>query len=145
LRAAQNNNPGAISYQWIPSNEYIQAAIALGAFIGNLFKLDVLGHGNIATCLNTVMQNFVAFEHVLATQALVRHTGFRYWCINGEGTEGIRQFESVLITLADRLHDKMSVLRRTLGTGEVKQVVGGILMRCDVWLQELQIALHAQQ
>lgn len=91
-----------------------------------------------------VMQNLVAFEHVEAIQALLAHTGPMYWILNGEGSEGIHRFTGMLLRLADQLHDEMSVLRRVLGIGEVKKIVGGIIMKCDMWLEQLQAeeALH---
>jgi hypothetical protein len=136
--ATQNNNPEAISYQWIPSLEYIRVAIALGAFIGDLFTQGMVTCSNMTACLNKVMENLVAFEHVEAIQALIAHAGPTYWFFSGEGSEGIRRFEGLLLFLADQLHDEMSVVRRTLGPGEVKKAVGGIVMKCDMWLEELQ-------
>ena len=139
--ATQNNNPEAVSYQWIPSLEYIRAAIALGAFIGDLFTRDIITCANVTACLNIVMQNLVAFEHVEAIQALVVHAGPTYWFLSGEGSEGIHRFEAMLVFLADQLHDEMSMVRRTLRPGEVKKTIGGIVMRCDMWLEQSQAAL----
>ena len=141
----QNNNPEAISYQWMPSLEYVRAGIALGAFIGDLFTRDIITCANVAACLNTVMQNLVAFEHVEAIQALVVHAGPTYWLSSGQGSEGIHRFEAMLVFLADQLQDEMSVVRRTLGPVEVKKAVGGIVMRCDMWLEQSQLALERGQ
>jgi hypothetical protein len=137
LSAKQDDNPEAITYQWIPSIEYKRAAIALGAFIGDLFMREIISPANVTACLNVLLQNLVSFEHVEAVQALVVHAGPEYWFLNGEGPEGIRRFEGLLVSLADRLHDEMSVVRRTMRPGEIKKAVGGIVMRCDVWMEQL--------
>jgi len=139
LYAIQNNNPEAISYRWVPSLEYIRAAIALGAFIGNLFTRDMITCANVTTCLNMVMQNLVAFEHVEAIKVLIGHAGPTYWLYNGEGPGGIRRFQALLVCRADRLRDEMSVVGRTLGPGEVKKAVGGMMMKCDMWLEQLVV------
>ncbi|KAF9468711.1 hypothetical protein BDZ94DRAFT_692781 [Collybia nuda] len=140
-------NPEAIAYNCDLSRENVNAGIALGGFIGDLFVQKLLTPLNISACLDTVLKNVVSIEHVEAVRALVTHAGLDYWLYSGEGLQGITRFRSLLLTLTKPLKREMAIIaeRRPLRDGEIGDITGDIMTHSDKWMEQLHKAMHEQR
>ncbi|RDB19049.1 hypothetical protein Hypma_014288 [Hypsizygus marmoreus] len=159
-------NPEALSYTYTPQQHYVDAALRMGTIIGELHARSgggIVPANDIATALETLMNNFISTEHLDAVDLLVSAAGPGFWFtvdvdadkdtnnnMNADADMGHRtttttrdriryagEFIGALEKVGGRLGGEMSVLGKERTEGEVRRVVGEVVARVRGWREGL--------
>lgn len=98
----------------------LRSALALCAFVGDLFKEAVIPHEYIICCLSTLMRNMTVIEEVRAVHALLTHCDAYLYC-------DAMELDTFVDWLDERakwhIHDNASVIGRKFGQSELEKLV----------------------
>ncbi|KAF7309711.1 hypothetical protein MIND_00342900 [Mycena indigotica] len=130
------DSPTSITYRNAPSFNYVASAISQAAFMGQLFKLDLVPGPHTATCVITVIKGLNSYEHIEALQAILKNAGPAFWhgTTPGQGNNALHKFVATFLEAVAPLRANMSVLGRSLKATEMRDIIVQVEQLCSDWV-----------
>ncbi|KAI3621221.1 hypothetical protein WG66_014469 [Moniliophthora roreri] len=74
-------SPKAISYDNVPSADYLASATYITRFIGDMYAHDLYPKTQICICISILMHEMYSVEHLEVLRVLLTHAGAALWCV----------------------------------------------------------------
>ncbi|KAF7294410.1 hypothetical protein MKEN_01433400 [Mycena kentingensis (nom. inval.)] len=130
--------PNAITYRFAPSFAYVASATAQAAFVGELFRRELIPGAHAATCVVAILKGLNSYEHLEALRGILAATGPAFWhgTVPGQGNTAIHRFVATFLETVAPLRPNMSVLGRSLKATDMSDMIVDIEQLVTSYVQK---------
>ncbi|TFK39089.1 hypothetical protein BDQ12DRAFT_745963 [Crucibulum laeve] len=120
--------------------EQISANICIGAFIADLFAMDMVPQKHLATCLQGILFYLSTVEQLMCVKEIIKHAGVKYWQKTPCSFFALESFHNEFKQALSKIRIDASLLGTPIERRLFDDIIQGILTPVRGWIAMWGIA-----